>query len=90
MRAGFACIALAVGVLAVVPAVGAQCPMCRTALEASQEGQALAVKLNHGILVLLAAPFGVAALVGATLHRSRRRRRIAALPATFHLKVPFP
>jgi hypothetical protein len=49
--------------------------MCRSSLEASQEGQALAAKLNRAILVLIGAPFGVAGLVGLAQYRSRRGER---------------
>jgi hypothetical protein len=75
MRAGFAGLSLAAVLLVGVPRLGAQCAMCRSSLEASQEGQALAVKLNRAILVLLGAPFGVAGLVGLALYRSRRGER---------------
>jgi len=63
---GFVC-------LAVVPSVEAQCAMCRTALETSEQGRAMAAHFNRGILFLLGAPFGVAALIGIAMVRSRRR-----------------
>jgi hypothetical protein len=53
----------------------AQCAMCRTALESSAEGRALVTKLNLGILLLLAAPFGIAAAVAIAMRKSRRRLR---------------
>lgn len=59
--------------LAAVPAAEAQCAMCRTALEGSEQGQALAVQFNRGILFLLGAPFAVAAGIGIAMFRSRRR-----------------
>jgi hypothetical protein len=61
--------------LTLLPATGAfaQCSMCRTALESSEEGRALSVKLNRGILVLLGAPFGTAAFIAAAMVRSRKR-----------------
>ena len=43
----------------------------------------LLLLLGGGILVLLGAPFAVAALVGAALYGSRRRPRAPASPATF-------
>jgi len=57
---------------AAVPAA-AQCALCRSAVESSEEGRAMAVKLNRAILLLLGAPLGVAASVGAAMLRSRRR-----------------
>jgi hypothetical protein len=54
--------------------VEAQCAMCRTALESSEEGQAMAAKLNRGILILLGAPFGVALAVATAMRGSRRSR----------------
>jgi hypothetical protein len=53
--------------------VEAQCAMCRTAIESSEEGKAMAAKLNRGILFLLGAPFGVALAVGTAMRRSRKR-----------------
>ena len=53
----------------------AQCAMCRTALESSEQGQAIAEKFNKGILFLLGAPFSVAAGIGVAMLRSRRRLR---------------
>ena len=52
---------------------GAQCALCRAAVESSEEGLAMAVKLNRAILLLLAAPLGVATSVAAAILRSRRR-----------------
>jgi hypothetical protein len=49
-------------VLALEGAGWSQCAMCRTALESSPEGQAIAEGFRHGILFLLAAPY---AIVGA-------------------------
>jgi hypothetical protein len=61
------------GFLSAVPAARAQCALCRAAVESSEEGRAMAVKLNRGILLLLGAPLGVGAAVGAALYRSRRQ-----------------
>ena len=57
------------------PPAGAQCAMCRAAVESSEEGRAMAVKLNRAILLLLAAPLGVATSVGLAVFRSRTRLR---------------
>ena len=59
--------------LAVAPSLGAQCAMCRTALEGSEQGRAMAVQFNHGILFLLGAPFTVAAGIGVAMLRSRKK-----------------
>lgn len=53
----------------------AQCSMCRTALEGSEQGRAMAVQLNRGILFLLGAPFTVVAGIGVAMLRSRRKLR---------------
>ena len=51
----------------------AQCALCRSAVESSEEGRAMAVKLNRAILLLLGAPLGVGASVAAAMLRSRKR-----------------
>lgn len=75
MRALWIALVLAAGISApsFVPGAEAQCAMCRTALESSEEGRAMAVKLNQGILLLLGAPITTAAAIAAALLRSRRR-----------------
>ncbi len=60
-------------VLAAVPPAFAQCALCRAAIESSDEGRAMAGKLNRAILLLLGAPLGVAGSVAAAMIRSRRR-----------------
>lgn len=67
--------AAACAAILLLPAAGAlaQCSMCRTALESSEEGRAMSVKLNRGILVLLGAPFGTAAFIAVAMARSRKR-----------------
>jgi hypothetical protein len=52
---------------------GAQCALCRAAVESSDEGRAMAVKLNRAILLLLGAPLGIAGTVAAAILRSRKR-----------------
>lgn len=49
----------------------AQCPMCRSALSA--EGGMLAAAFRHGILFLLAVPFGLVAIVATLIVREGRR-----------------
>jgi hypothetical protein len=69
----FAVVLVGVVWLTAVPSLEAQCAMCRTALESSEQGRAMAVQFNRGILFLLGAPFSVAALIGVAMVRSRRR-----------------
>ena len=47
--------------------VEAQCAMCRTAIESSPEGQAMAAGFNQAILFLLAAPILIVAGVSLAL-----------------------
>ena len=69
----YAVFLLGVVCLMAVPSLEAQCAMCRTALESSEQGQAMAVQFNRGILFMLGAPFSVAAGIGIAMVRSRRR-----------------
>lgn len=71
----------AAGAVAVVAAVllmaapgWSQCAMCRTALENSAEGQALAEGFRYGIVFLLAAPYAIAGSVAVGLLRAVRKR----------------
>lgn len=50
----------------------AQCPMCRTALVSSAEGQEIARAFNYGILFLLSAPFWVVGAIALLIYRARR------------------
>jgi hypothetical protein len=59
--------------LVATPSLEAQCAMCRTALEGSEQGRAMAVQFNRGILFMLGAPFSVAAGIAIAMVRSRRR-----------------
>lgn len=70
--------AVVVGLWVLDPSIAeAQCSMCRTALESSEAGRMWAVSFNRAILFLLAAPFGVAAMVAVAL---MRRASAAELP----------
>jgi hypothetical protein len=51
----------------------AQCPMCRTALTESPEGQKMAQGFNRGILFLLGAPYLVFGTIAGSIWYSRRR-----------------
>ena len=68
---------LALAVLLLLPGLNmeatAQCPMCRTSLEKSQEGQSLAQGINSGILFLLSVPFAVAGIIAAKIYVAHRR-----------------
>jgi hypothetical protein len=61
-------------VLAVSHPASAQCAMCRRALE-SPEGQQLAAAFRSGIVILLAAPLAVFAIVARLAVRMDRTRR---------------
>ena len=52
----------------------AQCAMCRTALENSAEGKAIAGSFRLGILFLLAAPYVIFGTVGFMIFRAHRRK----------------
>ena len=65
--------ALAIVGIAAVDDASAQCAMCRTALEGSEEGQRMAEKFNAGILFLLGAPISVVAGVAVGTRKNWRR-----------------
>jgi hypothetical protein len=51
------------------------CAMCRTALENSPEGRALAGTFNYAILFLMAMPYVLFAAVGFGIYRAYRQRK---------------
>lgn len=58
----------------------AQCSMCRTALESSAEGQAIAGGFRKGIVLLLAAPYAIFGTVSVVVYRAyRKKKKDAAL-----------
>ena len=70
--------AVLVVILAMEGTGWSQCAMCRTALENSAEGRAMAEGFRHGIVLLLAVPYAIAGSVGFGLFKafkknSRRR-----------------
>lgn len=75
MRLELALVILAWLAIAVTPSAEAQCAMCRTALEGSEQGRAMAAQFNRGILFMLGAPFTVAIGIAAAMIRSRRRHQ---------------
>jgi hypothetical protein len=68
-----ACLALVALLLWPEPA-GAQCAMCRRALQ-SPEGQQMIAAFRSGILVLVAAPFSLVGVIAALVVRMQRQRR---------------
>ena len=52
----------------------AQCAMCRTALESSAEGQAIAGSFRQGILLLLAAPYAILGTIGYVVYRAYKKK----------------
>ncbi len=66
-----------VGGSALLHTASAQCPMCKTSLEANRKDgskQRIGDGINNGILYLLAMPFVMIGTVGgAYLYRIRRR-----------------
>jgi hypothetical protein len=51
-----------------------QCAMCRTALENSAEGQAVAQGFREGIVFLLAVPYAILGSIAFGLVRAFKRR----------------
>jgi hypothetical protein len=52
----------------------AQCAMCRTALESSAEGQAIAGGFRKGIVLLLAAPYAIFGTIAYFIVRAYQRK----------------
>jgi len=48
--------------------------MCRAALESSPEGKTIAAGLAHGILLMLALPYGLMATFGFIIYRAYRKK----------------
>ena len=80
-RYGVLLLTLAVFLIAGAQEVGAQCSMCRTAIESSPEGQAMAAGFNQAILFLLAAPILIVAGVSLALWQGERRLKKEDQPA---------
>ena len=74
MRRGgvFLGLVVAAAALGMATDADAQCAMCRTALESSEQGQAIAEKFNAGILFLLGAPFSVVGGIAVATRKSWR------------------
>ena len=67
--------ALLVILLCFAETTSAQCPMCRTALINSPEGQEMATGFNYGILFLLGTPFLVVGTIALLIFQAHRRYR---------------
>ena len=76
MRKPLALFLLVVLVLMVAtPSAWAQgCAMCKTALENSPEGKAVAESFNYGILFLMGVPYAMFGTAGVFVFRAYRRR----------------
>jgi hypothetical protein len=70
------------------PAVAAQCPMCRTGLTQSAEGQRWARGINDGILFLLAAPFLIAGSMALVIWRSQVAAVLSGARARLEKSLP--
>jgi hypothetical protein len=68
---------VALALLAVLGALAgtadAQCAMCKTVLEGSEEGRSMAGSLNKAILLMIFAPYAVAGVFAAVAFRSHWR-----------------
>ena len=52
-----------------------QCAMCRTALQSSPEGQAIAQGFRYGIIFLLAAPYAIMGGISYGLVKAYKKKR---------------
>jgi hypothetical protein len=78
----------AAALLALVAApAAAQCVMCKTALSGSPEGRAMTAHFNHGILLMVFAPYFVMAGFVAVVFRERLGREAARLGATVRARL---
>lgn len=50
------------------------CSLCRSALENSAEGRAIAAGLNHGILMMLILPYCLFGAFGYFIYRAHRKK----------------
>ena len=51
------------------------CAMCKTALEQSPEGRALAKSFDYAILFLMGIPYAMFGTAGILVYRAHRRRK---------------
>ena len=70
-----ACLLMVLILMVAAPAASAQgCAMCKTALENSPEGKAVAGSFNYGILFLMGVPYAMFGTAGVFVFRAYRRR----------------
>jgi hypothetical protein len=83
--------ALALAVLGLAAAFGApaaaQCVMCKTALTGSAEGRSMMASFNHGILLMVAAPYLVAGGFLLGVYRERLTQRAARFAARLRARL---
>ena len=65
---------LALVVLLEVSGWAQGCSMCKTALEQSAEGRAIAERFNYGILFLMGIPYAMFGAAGILVYRAYRKR----------------
>jgi hypothetical protein len=65
---------VAIALLMEVSAFAQGCSMCRTALENSVEGKALAGSFNYAILFLMGIPYAMFGTAGIMIFRAYRKR----------------
>ncbi|MBL7900875.1 MAG: hypothetical protein JNK73_02675 [Bacteroidia bacterium] len=71
---------LAMTSIMVIPAVSAQCPMCKTALTSNankSKKRMVGNGINKGILFLLSAPYLLAGTAGLVWYRYQKKRKNA-------------
>jgi hypothetical protein len=79
---------VALGLAAAVAApAGAQCVMCKTALTGSAEGRAMTAHFNHGILLMVFAPYFIMAGFVVVVFREHLVRRAVRLGASVRARL---
>ena len=56
------------------------CSLCRSALENSAEGRAVASSFNHGIIVMLVLPYGLFGTFGFFIYLANRKKSKQSQP----------
>jgi hypothetical protein len=59
-----------------------QCAMCRTALENSVEGRAIAEGFRYGIVFLLVVPYAIAGSIGVGVFKAFRKKKNSTDPTS--------
>ena len=71
----FSWVLMLVAFLLLEDAGWSQCAMCRTALESSTEGAAVAEGFRRGVLLLMAAPYTLLGTISYLVFRAYRNQR---------------